>query len=564
MDSSHAPHPEPGSPRKTADLVAGLTASAVVLPKAMAYATVAGLPVAVGLYTAFIPMLLYALLGGSRVLSVSSTSTLAILAGTELGIVVPNGDPQLLLTATATLTLLVGMILVAASLLRLGFVANFISLPVLTGFKTGIGLVIVLDQLPKLLGVHIEKQNFFHDLWQLLQALPDTSGLTLLMAVVTLVILVGMDRLWPHSPAPLVAVAVGIAASWWFALQPLGVSTVGLIPQGVPSLTLPSIDLIVQLLPGAVGIALMSFTETIAAGRAFARTDEPTINANRELLATGAGNIGGALLGAMPAGGGTSQTAVVRATGGMSQRASLVTALVALATMWWLAPLLGLMPNATLATVVIVYSVSLIQPAEFVAIRRIRTMEFRWALIACLGVLLLGTLQGIVVAIIVSLLALASQTAHPPVYVIGRKPGADVLRPLSAEHPEDETFEGLLILRPEGRLFFINAQHVAAEVRELTQKYQPRVILIDMSRVPDMEYSALQMLVEGEQRLRQQGLELWLAGLSPRVLETVRHTGLPEALGPERLLFNTRVAIARYQQQRATTASGPTDAPPES
>ena len=175
MDSQHAPIHETSSPRKTADLVAGLTASAVVLPKAMAYATVAGLPVAVGLYTAFIPMLLYAMLGGSRVLSVSSTSTLAILAGTELGLVVPNGDPQLLLTATATLTLLVGLILVAASLLRLGFVANFISLPVLTGFKTGIGLVIVLDQLPKLLGVHIEKQNFFHDLWQLLQALPATS-----------------------------------------------------------------------------------------------------------------------------------------------------------------------------------------------------------------------------------------------------------------------------------------------------------------------------------------------------------------------------------------------------
>jgi len=536
------------TPRHSADLVAGLTASAVVLPKAMAYATVAGLPVAVGLYTAFIPMLLYALLGGSRVLSVSSTSTLAILAGTELGRVVPNGDPLLLITATATLTLLVGLILVAASILRLGFVANFISLPVLTGFKTGIGLVIVLDQLPKLLGVHIDKQNFFHDLWQLLQALPSTSGLTLLMAVVTLVILVGMDRLWPHSPAPLVAVAVGIAASWWFALQTLGVSTVGLIPQGLPSLSLPSVDLVVQLLPGALGIALMSFTETIAAGRAFALGDDPVINANRELLATGAGNIGGALLGAMPAGGGTSQTAVVRATGGISQRASLVTALVALATMWWLAPLLGLLPNATLATVVIVYSISLIQPAEFKAIHRIRTMEFRWALTACCGVLLLGTLQGIVVAIIISLLGLASQTARPEVYVIGRKPGADVLRPLSHEHPNDETVDGLLILRPEGRLFFINAQHVASRMQELVQQYQPQVIVLDMSRVPDMEYSALQMLIEGEQRLRQQGLDLWLVDLSPRVLENVRNSGLAHILGPERLLFNTRMAIAQYQQ----------------
>ena len=504
-----------------------------------------------GLYTAFIPMLLYAFLGGSRVLSVSSTTTLAILAGTELAIVVPDGNPVLLLTATATLTAMVGLILIGASMLRLGFVANFISLPVLTGFKTGIGLVILLDQLPKLLGIHIQKQGFFLDLWQIIQALPDSSGMTLGMALVTLLILIGMERLWPHSPAPLVAIGVGIAAAWGFSLSTQGVAIVGQIPQGLPSVTLPTAELMMQLLPGAFGIALMSFTESIAAGRAFARSDEPPINANRELLATGVGNLGGALLGAMPSGGGTSQTAVVRATGGRSQRASFITAMVALATMCWLAPVLGQLPNATLAAVVIVYSMGLIQPAEFRAIRKIRTMEFRWALIACLGVLLLGTLQGIVVAIIISLLALASQTAHPPVYVIARKPDADVLRPLSPEHPEDETFPGLLILRPEGRLFFINAPHVAEQMRNLMRQYQPRVVLLDMSRVPDMEYSALQMLIEGQQRVEKQGTELWLAGLSPRVLENVRHSGLADSLGPNRLLFNTRVAIAQFQQEVA-------------
>ena len=554
MSIPNAPGPGHQGSNRTADLVAGLTASAVVLPKAMAYATVAGLPVAVGLYTAFIPMLLYAFLGGSRVLSVSSTTTLAILAGTELAIVVPDGNPAQLLTATATLTALVGIILIGASLLRLGFVANFISVPVLTGFKTGIALVIVLDQLPKMLGIHIQKQGFFHDLWQIGQALPDSSGVTIVMALVTLFILIGMERMWPHSPAPLVAIGVGIAAAWGLSLHAQGLAIVGLIPQGLPSLTLPTPDLMVQLLPGALGIALMSFTESIAAGRAFARADEPQINANRELLATGAGNVAGALFGAMPSGGGTSQTAVVRATGGQSQRASFVTALVALATMWWLAPLLGQLPNATLAAVVIVYSLGLIQPAEFRAIRKIRTMEFRWALIACLGVLLLGTLQGIVVAIIVSLLALASQTAHPAVYVIGRKPGADVLRPLSPEHPEDETFPGLLILRPEGRLFFINAPHVAEQMRGMMQQYQPSVVVLDMSRVPDMEYSALQMLIEGQQQVEQQGIELWLAGLSPRVLENIRHSGLAETLGPDRLLFNTRVAIAHYQQRVNTQA----------
>jgi SulP family sulfate permease len=536
------------------DIIAGLTAAAVVLPKAMAYATVAGLPVAVGLYTAFIPMILYALLGSSRVLSVSSTTTLAILAGTQLDLIVPDGNPAKLITATATLTALVGAILLLARVMRLGFVANFISAPVLTGFKAGIGLVIVLDQVPKLLGIHIAKQGFFRDIFSIAHHIPETSLLTLAVAAATLVVLIGMERLLPHSPAPLVAVGGGIAAVWFFSLPTAGVSIVGTIPQGFPSLTMPDLSLIERLLPGALGIALMSFTETIAAGRAFAQPEDPPIDANRELIATGAANLGGALLGAMPAGGGTSQTAVVRAAGGLSQKASLVTAGTAAATMLLLAPLLGLLPNATLAAVVIVYSVGLVQPVEFAAIRKVRTMEFRWAIIAAIGVLLFGTLKGIVVAIIVSLIGLASQVAYPRVSVIGRKRGADVLRPLSPEHPDDETFDGLLIVRPEGRLFFVNAQYVAEQIRALVARHKPRVLAVDMSRVPDIEYSALLTLIESDKRASERGAIVWLVGLNPGALEVVRNSGLDERLGRERMLFNTRAAIERYQELQATTS----------
>ncbi len=529
------------------DIVAGLTAAAVVLPKAMAYATVAGLPVAVGLYTAFIPMAIYAFLGTSRVLSVSSTTTLAILTGTQLGLVAPDGDPARLITAAATLTALVGVMLLLAAVMKLGFVANFISTPVLTGFKAGIGLVIVLDQVPKLLGVHLTKTGFFRDVLSLVQHLPETSLLTLAVAAATFLVLIGMEVLWPHSPAPLVAVGGGIAASWYFGLGDQGVAAVGLIPQGFPSLTLPDLNLVEQLLPGALGIALMSFTESIAAGRAFADRTDPPVNANRELIATGAANLGGALFGAMPAGGGTSQTAVVRAAGARSQKASIVTAATAVATMLLLAPLLGLMPNATLAAVVIVYSVGLIQPKEFLSILKIRRMEFRWALVACLGVLFFGTLKGIVVAIIISLIGLLSQTANPPVYVIGRKRGADVLRPLSPDNPDDEIFEGLLIVRPEGRIYFANAQNIAEKINALVDQYKPRVVTLDMSRVPDFEYSALQMLLEGERRTTERGMTMWLAALNPGVLKVVRQSGLAERLGRERLLFNAREAIERFQ-----------------
>ena len=538
------------------DVIAGLTAAAVVLPKAMAYATVAGLPVSVGLYTAFVPMIVYALLGTSRVLSVSSTTTLAILTATELAIVVPDGDPGKLITAAATLTALTGVLLVAASALRIGFVANFISSPVLTGFKAGIGLVIVLDQVPKLLGVHITKEGFFRDVLSVVNHLPDTSLLTLAIAVAALLGLLAMERLWPHLPAPLVAVGAGIGLSWLVGLEAFGVSTVGFIPQSLPAITVPSLGLAAQLLPGALGIALMSFTETIAAGRAFAARTDPPIKANRELVATGASNLAGAFFGAMPAGGGTSQTAVVRAVGGQTQRASLVTALASAATMLVLAPFLGLLPQAVLAVIVIVYSVGLIEPAEFMSIRTIRRMEFRWALAAFVGVLVFGTLQGIVVAIVLSLISLASQAANPKVYVIGRKRGSDVLRPLSPEHPDDETFEGLLILRPEGRLFFANGQQVADRIQLLIAEHKPRIVLLDMSGVFDIEYSALQMLIEGERRTAERGVVLWLAGLNATVLEYVRASGFADQLGPERLFFNAELALQSHLTSLKSSGTG--------
>lgn len=529
------------------DALAGLTAAAVVLPKAMAYATVAGLPVGVGLYTSLVPMAVYALLGTSQLLSVSSTTTLGILTGAQLG-AVTQGHPELAGPALATLGVLVGAALLLASAIRLGFVASFVSTPVLTGFKTGIGLVIVLDQAPKLLGLHLHKAGFFRDLGTLASHLPETSVPTLAVASATLLFLFAAQRWLPHSPAPLVAVGGAIAASSWLDLPRRGVAIVGLIPRGLPALALPELALVEPLLAGALGIALMSFTESIAAARAFAHAEDPPLDANRELLATGVANVAGALLGAMPAGGGTSQTAVVKAAGGRSQIASLFTAGAALLTMLFLAPLLGHLPQAALAGVVIAYSVELIRPADFLRIRRVRTMEFRWALVACFGVLVLGTLQGILVAICTSLVSMSIQAAQPKVYAVGRKPGADVLRPLGPEHPDDETFPGLLIVRPEGRIFFANVESIASQVAALIKQYSPRVVAFDMSRVPDIEYSALELLLDLDRRAKAQGLEWWLVALNPTAREVVERSGLASRLGRDRMLFNARAAIQRFQE----------------
>ena len=316
-------------------------------------------------------------------------------------------------------------------------------------------------------------------------------------------------------------------------------------------MTPPDFSLAAVLWSGAVGIALMSFTETVASGRAFARDDEPAPRANRELLATGLGNAAGAFLGAMPSGGGTSQTAVNRLAGARTQLAEIVTAAGTLATMFFLAPLMGLMPQATLAAVVVVYSVGLIKPAEFRSILRIRRTEFIWALAAFGGVMAFGTLRGILVAIILSLVALAHQVANPPVHVLGRKPGTNVFRPRTKEHPEDETFPGLLLLRFEGRVFFANAERLGEKVRAFMAEARPKVVLLDLSAVFDLEYTALKMLTEAEKRGRQQGMELWLSALNPEVLSMVQRSPLGETLGRERMLFNVETAVARYQASRS-------------
>jgi len=533
------------------DIVAGLTTGAVIIPKAMAYAMMAGLPVQVGLYTALVPMLIYAVLGTSRVLSVSTSTTLAILTAAQLRQVVPSGEPTAVLQALATLTLLMGAALLLAWLLRLGFVANFISEPVLVGFKAGIGVVIIVDQIPKLLGIHFARGTFVQNVVATVHSLPRTSLATLGIGLLVVVLLLTLEHFLPKVPAPLVAITAAIGAGSFFHLQQRGIELVGHIPAGMPSIMRPDLSLISVLWPGALGIALMSFTETVAAGRAFARKEDPTPRSDRELLATGLANVGGALVGAMPGGGGTTQTAVNVRAGAHTQLAEVVTAAMTLVTMFFLAPLVAMLPQSALAALVIVYSFGLIKPIEFRDILGIRWTEFSWAVAAFAGVVLLGTMTGILVAIIVSLVTLAHQVANPPVYVLRRKPGTNVFRPESAEHPEDESFPGLLLLRPEGPIFFANAAHIAHKIEPLVREAQPKVIAVDASGVLDMEYTALKMFAHVAKRQSEHGVQLWLIGMNPRVLTIVQRSPLGQMLRHAGMFFNLEIAVARYLDEVA-------------
>jgi SulP family sulfate permease len=531
------------------DLVAGLTAAAVVIPQAMAYATIVGLPVQVGLYVALTPMLVYTLLGTSRRLSVSSTSAISIITGTALLTAVgPARSPSAYILPAATLAFLVGVFLILASLLRLGFLADFISLPVLTGFKAGIGVVIFVSQLGKVLGLSIPSGSILHTLGSILINVDQINWPTVVLAAFTLAILIILPRFVPRIPAALVAVVFGIVLSALFDLTQLGISLLGDIPTGLPSFSLPDLSLVSSLWLPATGIALMSFTESIAAARAFRKFGEPVPDANQELLALGMANIAGGFFQAYPAGGGTSQTAVNAEAGAKSQIAALATVGVVVLTLLFLAPLISLMPEATLGALVLVAAAGLVKIGEFRDMAQVRRTELILALLAVLGVVVLGTLEGILVAVFISILTLLAQADRPSVYALGRKPGSNVFRPLG-DHPDDETFAGLLIARTEGRLFFANVSWVVDKLWSLVHQVSPQVLVLDCDAIPDIEYTALRSLTEFEGQLSEAGVSLCLVGLNPTPRHVVGRSPLAKTLGGGRLFPNLEEAVEAIQSQ---------------
>jgi sulfate permease, SulP family len=518
------------------DLAAGVTTAAVVIPQAMAYATIAGLPVQVGLYVATVPMLVYALLGTSRPLSVSTTSTISALTAAAVT-VAAAGDPSRALVAASTLAVLVGALLLLAGLLRLGFLADFISAPVLAGFKAGTGLLIAAGQLGKVLGVPQEGDSFFRKVGSALSHLGEISWSTAGLAAASIAILLALRRWAPRSlPGPLLVVALGILLAVVTGLADRGVALVGKIPPGLPGFAAPDLAMVQGLLPAAAGVALMAFVESIAAARAFATGGEPEVDADQELRALGAANVAAGCFQAFPAGGGLSQTAVNRETGACSQLAEVVTALVVVLTLLFLTPLFENLPQATLGAVVIVAVTGLVDLAALRRILDIRVRDFGLALVALAGVLVLGVLQGVLLAVIVSMLTLVYGANHPPIEVLGRRPGTGSWRDLD-RHPDDETVPGLMVVRPVASIYFANAPRIRRRLLDLvdTAASPPDVLLVDFGAVPDIDITALDLLPMVDADLRGRGITLWLANINARPLDMLRR--LPDAEAWERRLF---------------------------
>ncbi|HEV7761950.1 MAG TPA: SulP family inorganic anion transporter [Acidimicrobiales bacterium] len=409
-----------------ADLVGGLTAGLVVVPQAMAYATIADLPVQVGLYTCMVPMAVYALLGGSRVLSVSTTSTIATLTASTLvtaGVAASAGADDAP-AALATLVLLVGLVLLAARLFRLGPIVDNVSDAIVTGLKIGVGLTVAVGQLPKALGIEItpDGESFFDQIGPVLRHLGDADTATVLLSVGTVAVLLGLGRVLPTVPAALVAVAGGIALVALFDIDEHGVALVAEVPRGLPTPALPSFDHIDALLPGAIAIALMAYLETVSVARAVRRSGDPPVDNDQELVANGTAAVAGAFFGALPPAGGFSQTAVNQRAGARTQVSALVTVGVAVAAALFLGPVLSDLPQATLAALVIVAVLGLISPAELVFLARFDRLELFVALLTAAVGLSAGLLVAVAVGVIANLLLVLHELNHVDV---------DELRPLA-------------------------------------------------------------------------------------------------------------------------------------
>lgn len=530
----------------TADLIAGLTAASVVVPKAMAIAVIAGLPVETGLYMALATLLIYPLFGTSRPLSVTSTSAIAILVAAQVSGSAAVATGIAPTAVAATLALLVGGMLTLGWVLRLGFLANFISLPVLVGFEAGLGVVIVLGQIGALLGVGGAHTGTLEIITELPAMVAQAHPLTVLIGLVGIAGLLLLPRMMPKLPVSLLWAALSIAASVALGLGAMGVGLIGAVPSGLPPVAVPEISLVAVLWPAALGIAVMSFTESVAAARSFRSEGDSPIVANRELLAIGMANLAAAFLSGMPAGGGTSQTAVVDKAGAKSPLAQWVNAAAVALVLVFLSALVAAMPKAALGALALVAALSMIKPEKFRAIGRVRRLELVWALVAFVGVILFGTLQGILIAVVLSILMLIYKANHPAVYAVAYNPEAKVFRrvgddPCAIEYP------GLLILRTEGSLTFANAAQTRDKLHDLVAKTKPQVVVLECSAIPDIEYTALMMLTEAEAMQRKRGITLWLAGVNADLQKVLDRTPLGAALGPTRIHPNLFAALAAWQ-----------------
>ncbi|WP_042422523.1 SulP family inorganic anion transporter [Streptacidiphilus anmyonensis] len=542
------------------DLLAGLTVAAYLVPQVMAYGSVAGLQPVTGLWAILPAIVLYAIFGSSRLLSVGPESTTALMTATVVG-PLAGGDAGRYAVLAATLAVVVGLLCLVAWLARLGFVADLLSRPVLIGYLAGVALIMIVDQLSKLTGVDVRGEGFFPQLKSFASDITEAHVPTVVFSLATLLFLLLVARFLPRLPGPLLAVVLGTAVSAAFSLGDHGIAVIGDIPAGLPRPKLPDLGQLHRLALPAMGILLVGYTDFILTGRAFGkRDDKPQLDANQELLALGAVNIGAGFFQGFPVSSSASRTAIGESTGAKSQVYTLAAGVGVVAVLLFLSPLLHDTPDAVLGALVVFAAVRMIDLAGFRKLSSFRRRELLLALACLVGVLALDILYGVLVAVGLSVVELLSRVARPHDAVLGLVPGMAGMHDVD-DYPAARTVPGLVVYRYDSPLFFANAEDFRRRALDALED-QPdpaRWFVLNTEANVEVDITALDSVDSLRLELEERGIVFALARVKQDLYEELDAYGLVESVGAERIFPTLPTAVDAYRSWVRDRGDGQAD-----
>jgi high affinity sulfate transporter 1 len=539
------------------DVIAGVTVTALVVPKNLGYADIAGVPIENGLYAVAVACLLYAVFGTSRQLSVGPSAALAAVAGNAVALTTVSGAAQAT-SLVAGIALVAGLLFLVMSALRMGWVSQFLSRAVITGFLIGAAFDVIVGELPKLTGTTATGDNVWQELASWIRGIGGTDTTTALVGLLALGALVVLPRINRQFPGALVVVIGGLVASIVLDLGTHGVALVGDVPRGLPTPALPDLQLLGENLPvvavAAFGIVAIGFSQTAGDARYFATKHRYRVDIDQEIVAQGAANIGAGLLQGIPVSTSLSASSLNDRSGARTALASLVTGGVVVLTLIAFAPVFSSLPKAVLGAVIIDAVVGgMIDLPELRRLYRVKRFDFAVAVAAVLGVLTFGVLGGIVVGVILSLAWIVYINATPPMPILGRAPGSHVFRELDA-HPGDEQFPGIAAVRLDGGLSFVTADALGDRLREIAITAEPplHAVVLDCQGIDFIDSQGSAKLAEFVQLARANGITFRLARVKPGVLAILERDGVIDALGRDHIHRDVQQAVSVEADHLAT------------
>ena len=548
------------------DLLAALVVTALIVPQALGYAAIAGVPLQVGLYAVPLALVAYAVLGSSPNLVVGPASTVAVVSG-SLVAGLADGNQEKAIALTTALAVVAGLALAIAGLLRVGWLAEFLSKSIVTGFVFGLALTIVIGEIPTLLGIPGVGNTAIVRAWNTLADLGDTDGTTLLIGIAALAVLFVGGRLVPRMPWSFVVVAAGIGLSAALDLSARGVAVVGEVPAGLPSLGLPDFPLadLGPVVTGGALIALVAAAEGLSAARLFALRGKYDVDSNQELLGAGVANVAAGLSGGISVAGSLSKTAAAERAGSRSQVTGLIAAGVVVGVLLFLTSALADLPLAVLSAVVINAVWGLMDVKAIRRYERVRRADLLAAIAGLVGVVVAGPFYGLVGAVGLSLLAIVYRSARLNVDVMGKVDGEKAAWGSVTRHPERRTFAGVIVLRPDAPLFWANAAHLKEIVMTHVRAAggEVRAVVLDLESTNQMDTTSVDMLTELLLDLRDEGIELYLVRVFQRVRQVLKNAGFVLLIGDDRMWHSISAGVRAAREDAKRQRSRPAEAPEE-